>query len=291
MAAVFSVVLIAGGVAYLGYLQFTNPASVWYAGPPKPPPPPQIIFEEEATPAVPAETSAAAPAGEPVSDPVAAAPAAVPVPPAPSDSKAAPESSAPSPVEKWPTKVVSRTLVDKGPSKVVVQGSDSKRLRSLAVDDLVLPVFNAIPMNSGVKSLSPSGLSAVKLAVSSALSEKKLDQGPEGMKIEYSADLASVRRSLAARGFDVAKSWRLELNLVKNASFSSSADVLVAVQKAFSQKVPYAIDGEYRTAPEQIVKDMDRLKITVDDVPYVVSVTANSTGAGAVRLDIATAMP
>ncbi len=318
-----------GGGAY-SYRVFTNPASGWYAGkkaetpaaaaaatvPASQPavsagdagaPPataatapaaasgiPTTPEVSSAVTGIPSGTAATAPAGAPATatPPAGAAPAgtaavpvavaeAVPVP----DTKPEPE------IQKWPTKVVDKAVNPKGVSRITVQGEPGKKLRALAVDDLVVPVFYALPLNSGAKSLSTSGLAAVKSAIDKALQEKPVEEKPEGVKIEFSADLAAVRKSLSGRGFDVDKNWKLEINLVRNVSYSSTADVVAAIRKGFEQKVPYLVDGEFRASDKRITDDVDGMKITVDDVPYKVTVSGHKTESGTVKLDVATANP
>lgn len=164
-------------------------------------------------------------------------------------------------------------------------------MRSAAAEDLVAAVFYALPLNDGVKSLSSAGKSAVQAAIDKALKAAPAKEQPEGLEIEFSCDLGEVRRTLAARGFETDRTWRLDLNLVKNVSFSSAGDVTAAILKALNGKVPYFVDGEYRTSPERLTKDLDSLKISIDDLPFAVRTVNFSTEAGAVKVDVAIANP
>jgi len=326
LAAAFAILLLAIGAGAYSYKVFANPASAWYAGKkPDTAVPAAPAGEPAAAPApasgqppaaggIAATSPGAGPAGSPAAGGVTEQPVAAAVPAAPAAEAApvttatvpiavpaeAPAAAVPAPeakpapepvIEKWPAKIVERSVNPKGNSKVTVQGEPGKKLRSMAVDDLVLPVFYALPLDSGLKSLSSGGLSAVKSAIDKALQERKVEEKPEGVKMEFSADLAAIRKSLAARGFEVDKTWKLEVNLVRNVSYSSAADVLAAIRKAFDQKVPYLVDGEYRASEKRIAGDLNGLKITVDDVPYKVSVSGQKSESGTVKIDVATANP
>ncbi len=321
LGTAFAVALLAMGAGVFSYRVFTNPASGWYAGKQTETPASAVSAQAQTpagepgtVPAVasmattqapvaasgaepapatpPAGTPPGAPAGGIAEQPVAGASATVAAVPAEAPkAEPVPEAKPEPEIQKWPTKVVEKAINPKGVSKITVQGEPGKKLRPLAVDDLVVPVFYALPLNSGAKSLSSAGLSAVKSALDKVIQEKTVEEKPEGVKIEFSADLAAVRKSLSGRGFDVDKNWKLEINLVRNVSYSSAADVVAAIRKGFEQKVPYLVDGEYRASEKRITGDFDGMKIVVDDVPYKVTVSGYKSESGTVKLDVATANP
>ncbi|MCW5830041.1 MAG: hypothetical protein KIT79_12085 [Deltaproteobacteria bacterium] len=268
-------VAIAGlGTGGAAWWMFTSSQSPWRLGSPGSP-------AEAAPPAaaVPAQPVVPVEAPVPVPEPVPAAPDPEPPP------------VAAAPVQKWPQKVIGRKLNPAAASTITVQGSETKRMRSAAVDELVPAVFSGLPVPGGMKNVPAAGISAIKSAIDRAISESTVEEAPEGIKMAFSANMAAVRQTLAGRGFHVNTSWKLELNVVRNLSFSSTEDVQRSVRKSFEGSVPYAIGGEFRTTPERLAADLENLRARMADFPYKVIVKSQKVEGAAVRLDIEVVSP